>query len=470
MPKSYDPFLVAVSASIALWGAYYALRLGGRAAVADSRARPVWVITGALALGIGIWSMHFIAMLALRVPVAVTYRAAHVMVSMLIAIGASAAAFAIVGRESLPGRSLLAAVSMGVAISGMHYSAMAGMRLPAHMQYDAARVALSIGISFAGPLVALHLLPRAGDARPRRHSWSQRSPALLTGLGIVGMHYTAMAALRFTPVSTMTGWSSGGGVLASPELALVVALGTAAMLAMAELGVLISRHEEEYLTQLRALTARIESARERERTRIAREIHDQVGQALTALQLDMGWLRGTVSDRPDVAGKAAGMSELLKDTLAALGRLAAGLRPPVLDQLGLRAAVRALAEDFESRTGVHHHVDVDEERVALDESLATNGYRIVQEAVTNVARHAGATRVDIVVRVTPHDLVVEVRDNGRGITEQQLTDRRSLGLLGMQERARSWGGDIVVTGGPSQGTTVRVIIPLGGLARRTGTP
>ena len=150
MPRSYDPLLVLLSALIALWAAFDAIRLGGRLAMADRRARPVWVIARALALGIGIWSMHFVAMLALRVPVPVKYQVSLVMLSMVVAIGGSAAGFAIVARESGPRRSLGGAACMGIAISGMHFTAMAGMLVPAEMHFDPRFVTLAIGISIAG--------------------------------------------------------------------------------------------------------------------------------------------------------------------------------------------------------------------------------------------------------------------------------------------------------------------------------
>jgi signal transduction histidine kinase len=160
------------------------------------------------------------------------------------------------------------------------------------------------------------------------------------------------------------------------------------------------------------------------------------------------------------------MTTVLRDTLVALQGLAADLRPPVLDRLGLRAAILALAREFESRTGVRSRVEVTAEDVTLDGDLATTIYRSLQEALTNVSRHAGATRVDIVFRHTPARLELEVRDDGRGITEQELADHRSLGLLGMQERAQNWGGEMSIEGLPGQGTRVKVTIPLGEPARR----
>ena len=219
-------------------------------------------------------------------------------------------------------------------------------------------------------------------------------------------------------------------------------------------------------SRLRALATRLEAAREEERTKIAREIHDELGQALTALQLDLDWLDHNLHDPTALKPKVQHMTTVLRDTLTAMQGLAAELRPPVLDRLGLRAAILALAREFESRTGVRSRVEVAAEDVTVDGDLATTIYRILQEALTNVSRHAGATRVDIVLRHTPARLELEVRDDGRGITEQELADHRSLGLLGMQERAQNWGGEVSIDGIPGQGTWVRVTIPLGGPAKR----
>jgi NO-binding membrane sensor protein with MHYT domain len=137
MPKTYDPFLVALSVLIAVWASYDALLLAGRVKVARGTARPIWLIAGSFAMGIGIWSMHFVGMLALRLPVAVSYDVALVTLSVVMAISSAAVAFTLVSWEVVSTGSFLAgAICMGLAISGMHYTGMAAMRLPALMWYD----------------------------------------------------------------------------------------------------------------------------------------------------------------------------------------------------------------------------------------------------------------------------------------------------------------------------------------------
>jgi len=412
--------------------------------------------------------MHFVGMLGLRLPVSVSYDIPFVLLSVAVAVVASGAAFALVSSEVMGRRSFWAGgVCMGVAITGMHYTGMTAMRLPAVITHDARLVALSAAIAIGAPFAALRLAFYFEQPESRRDTWPKAGPALLMGLGIVGMHYSAMTGTRFTPIAESTAWSSGA-LVATPQLATVVALGTCAMLGMAQLGVIISRREEQVQqgeARFRLLADRVESAREEERTRIAREIHDELGQALTVLQLDLNWLESQVGGQtPALRDKIQTMTAILRDTLDALQRIAAELRPPALDRLGLRAAIAALAREFESRTGVQCRVEVAAEDGMVDGNRATAVYRILQEALTNVARHAQASRVDIVLRIASDELELIVRDNGRGVSQEQLAGPRSLGILGMWERANSWGGELSVAGAPGAGTIVRLTMPL--VARR----
>jgi PAS domain S-box-containing protein len=217
--------------------------------------------------------------------------------------------------------------------------------------------------------------------------------------------------------------------------------------------------------ELRALSGRLRSAREEESTRIAREVHDEVGQALTALQIDVAWLGRKIgssgapeSENLDV--KLRAMAELIDQTIAAVQRIATDLRPGVLDGLGLEAATEWYVREFEQRTGIACHFRSDLGAAPIDSERATAVFRILQEALTNVARHAGATRVQVELTADPKQLLLEVRDNGGGIVEDRVADSRSLGLLGMRERARFLGGDVSIRGDPDHGTLVAVAIPL----------
>src|SRR6266568_1443062 len=217
---------------------------------------------------------------------------------------------------------------------------------------------------------------------------------------------------------------------------------------------------ERHRAQLRGLAARLEAAREAERARIAREIHDELGQALTALKIDVLWLKKRVLESsPELTRKLDGMTAIIDSTAQGIQRVAAELRPSVLDELGLRAAIEWEAREFATRTGIECRVELPEGQTAVDPSRATAVFRIFQEALTNVARHAAATRVLVRLGMTPNALDLTVEDNGRGIREGALHDSRSLGLLGMRERAENFHGNVTIAGNPGAGTTLTLIMP-----------
>jgi two-component system sensor histidine kinase UhpB len=217
--------------------------------------------------------------------------------------------------------------------------------------------------------------------------------------------------------------------------------------------------------ELRALSQRLGAVREEESARIAREVHDEVGQALTALKLDLSWVgkrlaRARRGEDADLQPKLAGMERLLDTTLDAVQRIATDLRPGVLHELGLEAAVGWYAREFQTRTEIACRFHSDLAGTSPDDSRSTAAFRILQEILTNVARHASATEVEISLSRENGSLVLEARDNGKGIPEDRISDSRSLGLVGMRERARSFGGSVAIRGRAGEGTTVTVEIPL----------
>jgi len=219
---------------------------------------------------------------------------------------------------------------------------------------------------------------------------------------------------------------------------------------------------QRHRTQLRGLAARLEAAREAERARIAREIHDELGQALTALKIDLLWLKKRMpGSSPELAHKLEDMAGIIDSTAQGIQRVAAELRPSVLDELGLRAAIEWEAREFATRTGIECRVELPEGQPAVDASRATAVFRIFQEALTNVARHAAATHVIVRLGMTPNALDLTVEDNGRGIREGALHDSRSLGLLGMRERAGNFHGNVTITGNPGAGTILTLTMPRG---------
>ena len=226
----------------------------------------------------------------------------------------------------------------------------------------------------------------------------------------------------------------------------------------------LSRSEE----QLRALTNRLQQAREEEAMRIARELHDQLGRCLTAMKMDVdGIERGLAgaaaeADLGALTEKVRRMNETLDETVYTVRRIAAELRPGVLDDLGLSAAIEWQARDFQRRSGVSCVVRAPEEDLPLSRDQATALFRIFQESLTNVARHAKATKVWVNLSKEEGAVVLEVEDDGVGISSARLAERHSLGLLGMRERVAAFGGEIELAGMPGQGTAVVVRMPVSG--------
>lgn len=218
--------------------------------------------------------------------------------------------------------------------------------------------------------------------------------------------------------------------------------------------------------QLHALAARLQAVREEERSRIAGEVHDEFGQLITALSLDLAGLGkrirkvGDASLRGEMEQRMDDIDALMQQMLGSVVEIASELRPQVLDNLGLPAAIRFEAERFEARTGIACQLAVPDELPDLPANCATALFRIFQEALTNVARHGRATQVAITLaRTGSGSVVLGISDNGRGITADELAAPDALGLLGMRERAAQLGGSVEIAGRPGQGTTVTVMLP-----------
>jgi signal transduction histidine kinase len=206
----------------------------------------------------------------------------------------------------------------------------------------------------------------------------------------------------------------------------------------------------------RKLSAHLQQVRERERAVIAREIHDELGQALTAVKIDLSLLR------PGSEGfdeRRREMSSLIDETIGTVQRITAELRPGILDDLGLEAAAEWQVRTFGARTAVSCSFTAQGAAGALDRDRQTAMFRILQEALTNVARHAAATRVAVVLTQEEGGAVLEVHDDGRGLPAEELDNPRSYGLIGMQERAAEFGGRVEFRSPPAGGTAVVVRIP-----------
>ena len=217
--------------------------------------------------------------------------------------------------------------------------------------------------------------------------------------------------------------------------------------------------------QLRALSARLQSTREEERTNVAREIHDELGQVLTAIKINLDWLERDIGERVNDASanpqleRVVESAEMTEIAIASVQRIATDLRPGLLDNLGLAAALEQEARRFEQRTGVTCAVKLAPDLAEIPGDAATAVFRIFQESLTNVARHAQAKAVRLELRTGGSQVTLEIEDDGRGIVPEQVANDRSLGLLGMRERAVVLGGDVSVEPVVPHGTRVTLRLP-----------
>jgi len=228
---------------------------------------------------------------------------------------------------------------------------------------------------------------------------------------------------------------------------------TAARLAQREL----ERSREE----LRSLSRHLQSVREEEKARIAREVHDELGSTLTALRMDLDWMGERLpAEMEPLREKRSAMVKLVEAAVAATRKIVTDLRPSILDDLGLAAAVRWQATEFQKHTGVPIDVESPETHGSVEREAALALFRIFQETLTNVARHAKASRVWVDLAISEEGYVLQVRDNGAGMSEKDMVKATSHGLRGMRERAQQFGGDVSVSSQPGRGTTLVASIPV----------
>jgi PAS domain S-box-containing protein len=225
-----------------------------------------------------------------------------------------------------------------------------------------------------------------------------------------------------------------------------------------------SRHQvQEKLTrshaQLRQLSAALQTIREEERTHIARELHDDLGQLLASLRMDLALLQQHETG-PASARLIKGMEQNLLTAITSLRRIATNLRPRALDEGGLFFALQGLRDDFVERYGIACTLYADEAELRLDDAASTAIFRIVQEALTNIARHAGASTVTITLYRINGELLLTVRDDGRGIAAGDMEKAQSLGLVGMRERVWAMDGDITISADEPPGTRIDIVLPL----------
>jgi signal transduction histidine kinase len=212
--------------------------------------------------------------------------------------------------------------------------------------------------------------------------------------------------------------------------------------------------------QLHSLSAHLQNIREEERIHIAREIHDELGQQLTGLKMDMSWLGKQLENSgPVINEKISGIIALLDETVRSVRRISSNLRPSILDDLGLIAALEWHSQEVEKRSEVKVDFVTDMQEPELPVAIATGIFRIYQEVLTNAIRHANAHQITSSLQLKDHRLVLEVKDDGQGMDETLIRNKKTLGLLGIKERTFLLGGKFDLQTAPGQGTMIQVSIP-----------
>ncbi len=219
--------------------------------------------------------------------------------------------------------------------------------------------------------------------------------------------------------------------------------------------------ELKYKTEvLSSLTKSLQSIREEESTKIAREIHDELGQALSAIKIELMWLVKKYPGETDYNRKIMQVGGIVDETIKNVRRISASLRPKLLDQLGFLPAIEWQVKEFERRTRIKCDIDIEDEEIKLNPIASSTMFRIFQESLTNIARHSGATRAALSFDSSPDSLTMIIKDNGTGFSKDYKNKKHSLGIVGMEERAHSLGGVLEIDKYPGGGTQVMVNIPL----------
>jgi NO-binding membrane sensor protein with MHYT domain/two-component sensor histidine kinase len=485
---TYNAWLVVLSVVVAVVASYVALDLASQVTAARNRLGAwLWILGGSATIGSGIWAMHFVGMLALSLPIPVSYDVTITAVSLLLPIVVSGLGLHIAARTALsPGRLAIGGIFVGAGILAMHYSGMAAMKMQPPIAYEPGLVGMSMLIAVSGSLVSIW-----SSFALRMETFSsalvkKAGSAVATGAAISGMHYAGMAAARFAPgsVCTTTEQNIDNVLLATIVAALALTFlamtlvvsalhayraerssSEAAALQRANVDLDRARREleervAERTAELSHLNRRLLELQETERRELARELHDRVGQNLTALAINLDILR-TQQPAQDLDERRARVEDsiaLVEATADAIENVMAELRPPMLDDHGLLAALQWYARQFSQRTGIEVEVHGKERSRRLAQELEITLFRIAQEALNNVAKHAHAAGVEIELRRAGGDTILSVSDDGMGFDVSALPGA-GRGMATMRERTLSVNGRFELRSALGEGTTISVLIP-----------
>ena len=457
---NHDSWLVVLSIFISVLAAFAARELFGRINEAQGRVWLAWLAGTAVVDGIGTWSMHYTAKLACHLPVPLLFDGRMVLLSLLVGISGSAAALLVVARHKIGwGRALLGGILLGGwGISGLHYVSMAAMLQPSPQYHFSPLVLSAIALAMAICVAAILVGVRFPDNNhPNR--LAKYGSTILRGAANPVMHYTAMAGVTFGFTERPDAkqdyvgiWSLGVlGFCIVPVMVLVVGLLSSLLESVKKSG-----------AQSRALSRRLEEAHENERRHLSRELHDQIGQALTAAKINTDVLRAGA--QPELVARLNENAAILDSLLQQTRQISLDLRPPLLDDLGLVPALRWYVNQQAERAGLEAKFSADPHADDVPPHIQVACFRLAQEAITNVVRHAEARTLIVELRRANKSLRLVVRDDGKGFDVASATARAkegaSLGLLGLKERAALAGGSTRIISSPGKGATVEILFQL----------
>jgi signal transduction histidine kinase len=452
----YDYRIVILSVLLGVMGGYCTIELAERVTASRNRARLYWWIGGSIAMAIGTWSMHYVGMLAFRLPIPVRYDWPTTFLSYLASLFASFVGLFVVSRREMGfTRAFIGSIFMGGGIVALHYTAMESMRLQAMCHYAPPLVTLAAITAIGFSLMALWLMFLfRGDILGQK--LRKVGGALLLGAAISVMHYIGMASMSLVSSATLPDFSHAVQISDLGILGIGAANG---MLVVVVVLTAVADRMQKQRNVLRSFSRQLVEVQEVERRHLARELHDEIGQALTAAKINLQSIT-------DNGGNATFVR--LQETTAILDRLlgqvrqiSLDLRPPMLDDLGLVPALRSLLDQQGRRASVAVRFSAKNMPENLNPEIQTTCFRIVQETMTNTVRHADATQIDVDLRCEKGKLRLLMRDNGIGFDVASAQAQTiGLGLIGIKERAALVGGRAKIISTPNKGTTIEVSLPL----------
>ncbi|HTN48855.1 MAG TPA: MHYT domain-containing protein [Burkholderiaceae bacterium] len=463
MVGTYNPWLVALSVVVAVVSSFVARDISSRLdAARSSAARLAWHALGATALGSGIWAMHFVGMLAYALPFEVRYDVGLMLLSVLLAAGGAALARSVFLHSPWNlGRFAPGALALGAAIIGTYYTAMAAIHIEPPVHYRPGFVGASMALATAASLLALWSAFGVRAETPISAMGRKAGSALVLGSAIAGSHYIAMAGVVFDPHSRALDAAAGVDrtVLAMMVGGLALIFEISVLLIDSYDAFRASRAEQ----RVGRLSQRLVELRDAERRRMSQELHDRIGQNLAALHLNLDILERDLDApaRERLGARLRDSQQIVDATVDAVEDLTTQLRPPMLDAHGLPGALREIGTQFARRTGIAVDVEVRNPAARCAPAVELEIVRIVLEALTNVAKHACANRVGILLSTSGDSLSLEIRDNGIGFdpaSQSAVGGAAHWGLQIMRERADAIGAALAVHSEPARGTTISLTL------------